>query len=80
VALAIVAGLLTALAEAAWYGLATGVPAWPVLAANLDFDDVRPAWWVLAAGLALATVNLARRRPVRRPRPAPGLAAEAGGA
>jgi methionine sulfoxide reductase heme-binding subunit len=80
-ALAGAAALLTALIEAAWYGLATGVPALMVLAANLDFDiAIRPAWWVLAAGLAVVGLNVVRlglggtgttakrqRRDVRRP-------------
>lgn len=67
--LAIVAGLATAGLEAAWYGLASGVPANLVLAANLDFSGpIRPAWWVLAVGLSLPLVAL-----VRGPKaPAPG--------
>ncbi len=68
-------GLATALVEAAWYGLATGIPAGRVLAANLDFDvTIRPAWWVLVGGLALAAVALwrgaggnARERHARKP-------------
>jgi len=68
-ALALVAGLVTALAEAAWYGLATsGVDPLLVLAANLDLAfGPRPAVWVLAAGLAVALLAallaLWRRRP-----------------
>ena len=59
--LAIAAALLTAGLEAAWYGLASGVPASLVLAANLDFSGpVRPAWWVLAVGLALPVTALVR--------------------
>lgn len=59
--LAIAAALLTAGLEAAWYGLASGVPANLVLAANLDFSGpVRPAWWVLAVGLALPVTALVR--------------------
>jgi len=59
--LAIAAALLTAGLEAAWYGLASGVPAGLVLAANLDFSGpIRPAWWVLAVGLALPVTALAR--------------------
>lgn len=61
-ALALTAGLATALIEVAWYASMTGVKASHVLAANLDFSFViRPAWWVLWAGLALALVQLARR-------------------
>ena len=59
--LAIAAALLTAGLEAAWYGLASGVPASLVLAANLDFSGpIRPAWWVLAVGLALPVTALVR--------------------
>lgn len=60
--LAVVATLLTATLEAAWYGLATGVPWRRVLDANLALGaDPRPAAWVLVAGLAAATVALGRR-------------------
>ncbi len=73
--LALAAAGLTALLEAAWYGLASGVPAGLVLSANLDFSGpIRPAWWVLAVGLVLPAVALARPRkakPDRRPA-APG--------
>ena len=68
VGLALAAGVLTMLAEASWYGLMTGVSGWRVLAANLDFSYViRPAWWVLAAGLTLALIGLIRAKaaPVR---------------
>ncbi|MEH3145993.1 MAG: sulfoxide reductase heme-binding subunit YedZ [Methylobacterium frigidaeris] len=63
--LAILSGLATAGIEYLWYALATGVPAGAVLAANLDFYEIRPAWWV--AGLVALTVplNLVRGRPVR---------------
>lgn len=64
VGLAVAAALATALLEAAWYGLKSGVPASAVLGANLDFSYVvRPAWWVLAAGLLLPLVNLVRGSP-----------------
>jgi len=73
--LAILGGLATAGLEAAWYGLASGVPASLVLAANLDFSGpIRPAWWVLATGLLMPAVALVRgsRAPDRTPRPAAG--------
>lgn len=61
-ALAVVGALATAAAEFAWYGLATGIPPTRVLAANLHFAfEIRPSWWVLAAGLAMAALALARR-------------------
>ena len=59
VPLAALAGLATAGIEFAWYGIATGIDPWRVLAASetLRFG-LRPAHWVvlltLAAGLALA--------------------------
>ncbi|MEQ1942593.1 protein-methionine-sulfoxide reductase heme-binding subunit MsrQ [Mesorhizobium sp. VNQ89] len=61
--IAVVAALGTAAIEYAWYALATGVPPGRVLAANLQFSySIRPAWWVLATGLALALVALVRPR------------------
>ena len=59
--LATITGILTALAEAGWYGTMTGASGWRVLWANLDFEYViRPAWWVLAAALAMAALTFAR--------------------
>jgi sulfoxide reductase heme-binding subunit YedZ len=62
----------TALLEAAWYGLFTGIPALPVLQANLDVEfGLRPALWVgiVAAGMVVVAL-LGRwwqqRRPARR--------------
>ncbi len=78
--LAIATAILTAGLEAAWYGLASGVPANLVLAANLDFSGpIRPAWWVLAVGLILPVTALvrpvrAKGTPARKAgRPAPAL-------
>ncbi len=64
---AVAGALLTAATEASWYGLATGIPGMRVLAANLDFELViRPAWWVLLAGLVMAAIALVRQlKPVR---------------
>lgn len=88
--LAVVAALLTALLEAAWYGVASGIPASLVLSANLDVPDtIRPAWWVLALGLAVPVLNAVRARmdksgrgkakaaPAARPAQAPAPAREA---
>ncbi|KQP76332.1 ferric reductase [Methylobacterium sp. Leaf111] len=83
--LALGAALVTALLEAAWYGVASGIPASLVLSANLDMPDtIRPAWWVLALGLAVPVLNAVRARmdksgrgkPKRTPasRPAPASA------
>ena len=74
--LALGSALLTALLEAAWYGVKSGVPAELVLGANLDFSGaIRPAWWVLGIGLALPVVNALRGTPgrARPPREAAGL-------
>jgi sulfoxide reductase heme-binding subunit YedZ len=58
IALAIFSALATALFEVAWYGLLTGVSPARILAANLQFEfSIRPAWWVLAAGLAVALAS-----------------------
>jgi sulfoxide reductase heme-binding subunit YedZ len=88
VGLAVVATLMTALLEAAWYGVASGIPASLVLSANLDVPDtIRPAWWVLALGLAVPILNAVRARmdksgrgkpkPAPAPRPAPAREAVA---
>jgi sulfoxide reductase heme-binding subunit YedZ len=54
VALAPLAALGTALLEAGWYGVGTGVPFWPVLEANLDIEfGLRPALWVGIVCLAM---------------------------
>lgn len=61
VAIAVLGALGTAAVEYAWYGIATGVPPGRVLAANLQFSfSIRPAWWVLATGLAVAAVAVVR--------------------
>jgi sulfoxide reductase heme-binding subunit YedZ len=68
-ALAVAAGLATALLEAGWYAAATGANAAMVLSANLDFEyEIRPAWYVLAVGLALSVTAVVRRAPAPRQR------------
>ncbi len=58
VGLAVACGVLTALAEVAWHAAATGVDPLRILAANLDVAyGLRPAWWVLVAGLAAAAAG-----------------------
>ena len=74
--LAVAAALASGLLEAAWYRLATSAPVTflDVLGQNLDFEyEIRPPWYVLGVGLALALVNLVRgRKPARAPaRPVP---------
>jgi sulfoxide reductase heme-binding subunit YedZ len=71
--LSVAAAVTTALAEGAWYqGMRAGVGP-QVLAANLRFPQyyetvwdfmlqVRPAWWVLAAGLAVGIASEIRKR------------------
>lgn len=61
--LAIVAALATALGEALWFSAMTGISGWRVLAANLDVHVMlRPAWWVLMAGLAATGLSLVGER------------------
>jgi sulfoxide reductase heme-binding subunit YedZ len=56
--LAVVSGLLTAGLEAGWYAAATKVHAILVLQANLALKmGLRPAWWILIAGLAFAVLG-----------------------
>lgn len=72
--LSVAAGALTAGLEMAWYALATRVDPWLVGAANFSLDlGPRPAWWVLAGGLAVAALAALRQRqaPRRRVRAAP---------
>ncbi len=77
-ALAVAAPVLTALFEAAWYHLRNGIDLAEVLAANFDFDDpLRPAWFVLLAGVAVVALRLARPLWAKRPRPAAPLRAAA---
>ena len=64
------AAIGTALAEAGWYAIGTGVPPLMVLAANLDVEfGLRPALWVgiVCAGM-LGLALAARLRPQRRAR------------
>lgn len=61
-ALALAAALATAAIEALWYAVATGVSALLVLQANLDPMEIRPAWWVLGVGLAVAALGAFRRQ------------------
>src|SRR5262249_25168137 len=69
VALAVTTAALTAFAETAWHATATGIDPWRILAAHLDIAfGLRPAWWVLIAGLVAALAAVARRaqRPSAR--------------
>jgi methionine sulfoxide reductase heme-binding subunit len=67
-ALALAAATLTALAEVSWHAAATGVDPWKILAAHLDVGyGLRPAWWVLIAGVAAALAGWRWRLVPQRP-------------
>lgn len=66
-ALTLAAAIVTAVGEAAIYMFTSGVDAWRVLLAHFDLDmEIRPAWWVLAAGLAVSAIGLWRWKPSRQ--------------
>jgi sulfoxide reductase heme-binding subunit YedZ len=66
--LAIAAAALTAAAETLWHAIATGVDARRILAAHLEAAyGLRPAWWVLVAGLAAAAAGVLLRILPQRP-------------
>ena len=66
--LAVGAAVLTALAETSWHAAATGVDPWLILAAHLDVSyGLRPAWWVLIAGLSAALAGWRWRLLPQRP-------------
>lgn len=62
-ALSVAAVVLTALGEALYYDLLTPAPFLRVLDANLmlEFDMLRPAWWVAAITLGVAVIAAARQ-------------------
>jgi sulfoxide reductase heme-binding subunit YedZ len=65
--LAFAVALVTAAGEALLYMLTSGVNGWRVLLAHLDLDiEVRPAWWVLVAGLMAAGLGFRRRQPAHQ--------------
>ena len=66
VARAVAAAALTAVAETAWHTTATGIDPWRIVAAHLDVAfGLRPASWVLIAGLAAAALSAITRRAQR---------------
>jgi sulfoxide reductase heme-binding subunit YedZ len=66
--LAVAAAVLTTTAETGWHAAATGVDPRRILAAHLDIAyGLRPAWWVLAAGVAAAAAGVLWRVPSQRP-------------
>ena len=61
--LAILAMLMTAALEFAWYGFATNIDPTRVFMANFHFaHGLRPAWWALIAGFGVAVAQAARQR------------------
>ena len=82
VALAVAVAALTACAETAWHAAATGIDPRRILAAHLDIAfGLRPAWWVLIAGLAaaaLAAIRQAQRPSARMSAPSPASGATHG--
>jgi sulfoxide reductase heme-binding subunit YedZ len=67
VILAIGTATVTAAGEAILYFLTSGVDARRVLLAHFDVEmEVRPAWWVLAAGLAIAGAGFWRQKRARQ--------------
>jgi sulfoxide reductase heme-binding subunit YedZ len=57
------ATLLTVIVEGIWYELATGIGGGRLITANFSLDfGIRPAAWVLAAGLAVTLAAELRRR------------------
>jgi methionine sulfoxide reductase heme-binding subunit len=60
--LALVSALATSAVEVAWYGLATRVDPWRVIAANETIArGLRPSHWVLVVTVSILIVVLARR-------------------
>jgi methionine sulfoxide reductase heme-binding subunit len=78
VLLACAVAIATAAGEATIYMLTSGVDARRILLAHFDLDmEIRPAWWVLVAGLEVAAVGSGRYRPAGQRRSARRIAARA---
>ena len=78
VLLACVVAIATAAGEATIYTLTSGVDARRILLAHFDIDmEIRPAWWVLAAGLAVAVIASWRYRPAAQRRSARRISSRA---
>lgn len=72
--LSVLAAMLTATGEVAWYAVATGIDPWLVLQANVQPAlGISPAVWVLICGLALtiAAWLCARLAPPKKKAPSP---------
>ena len=80
-ATALACAFATALMEACYYVYSTRVGFARVLLANFDFSyTIRPAWWVLAAGTAIAALAAWRNRTAPAPSVQRKSAARAGAA
>jgi len=78
VVLAIGTAMVTAVGEAILYLLTSGVDARLVLLAHFDVEmEVRPAWWVLAAGLVIAGGGFWRQKRARQRPSAPRISRSA---
>lgn len=75
-ALALISGVAAAWIEFAWYGIATHINPWRLIAADETLRyGLRPAHYVVLVTLGLGLIILARRiAPMLRPRLRPGLA------
>jgi sulfoxide reductase heme-binding subunit YedZ len=58
--------LATALIEAAWFAILTGVDPRLVLEADLDITMARPVWYALGAGLLMTLIAVIRRNARRK--------------
>jgi methionine sulfoxide reductase heme-binding subunit len=58
--------LATALIEAGWFALLTGVDPRLVLEADLDITMLRPCWYALGAGLVVTLIAVIRRNARRK--------------
>jgi sulfoxide reductase heme-binding subunit YedZ len=67
-AVALGVALATALIEAAWFAILTGVDPRLVLEADLDITMARPVWYALGAGLLMTLIAVIRRNARRKAR------------
>jgi sulfoxide reductase heme-binding subunit YedZ len=65
-AVALGVALATALIEAGWFAVLTGVDPRLVLEADLDITMARPVWYALGAGLLMTAIAVIRRNARRK--------------
>jgi sulfoxide reductase heme-binding subunit YedZ len=65
-AVALGVALATALIEAGWFAVLTGVDPRLVLEADLDITMARPVWYALGAGLLMTSIAVIRRNARRK--------------